>query len=613
VNRPDITSPFEVLSIADSSSVSPESIATQTASMSSADDSNASFSSPLGFLQAAFPNLDNHTLSKALNEIRKNGSSTTDDESSDNTSMFDMERAVSALLSTEFIRELAERGLDKHDIQDVTSDDETPWVLVSSEKTRRSIAPSKQRKAKARTFAIADVRQQHNLREAGSARPAPDPWIQISSLAQRLNELLPDKPATFFMPFFHSPKYPTPADAVRAALATMAGSPNGLEDAVPAEAVSMFTESLFVMFEVLADGEGYDSLDPEQQSRVMADAQLSLAASSGAPDAALEVVDLLRELDADNEAASVMGMYHSAAPAIARAASPARARASTSSSVAPTRFTTISAPVSPVMKQRAAATGWQHIPEKRGPTVNPHSAFIPAYAYGSTAARKNVKGRGNTNGKGGKGDVGELRPPRAEARAEQKAVERARKRVQELQDRRNRALHEASRMWRRGNAKSRGGEVAMYFAEQARQLQEQARKEALSAARSMVEARRWEHCIERLVLLTDFGCRSGGNRDVDLHNTTSSEAIVIVREILSNEPCSAGMPSPCVSDRCLTLVSAEPLSIITGKGTHSVGGISVLGPAVRNALQADGWNVQQRDGSLLVRGKQGNRYMGMYD
>jgi hypothetical protein len=56
----------------------------------------------------------------------------------------------------------------------------------------------------------------------------------------------------------------------------------------------------------------------------------------------------------------------------------------------------------------------------------------------------------------------------------------------------------------------------------------------------------------------------------------------------------------------LTRIAADPITIITGKGTHSIGGIGVLGPAVRNALSADGWSLAIGEGSLTVRGRLGS-------
>jgi DNA-nicking Smr family endonuclease len=567
-----ITSPLEALSLADSSSVADSSVLSST-SISSADTSDASFSSPLGFLQAAFPHINTAALKKAVDEVRRSGHVTSDDENE--AHMINMERVVGNLLSTEYIRELAERGLDRDELRNGTSEEEAPWVMVNR-KARKPTVSVKPKKVKTRTFAIVDVRQQQNRRDPASARPAPDPWIQMNSLAQRLTDLLPDKPPTFFLPFFHSPKYPTPAHAARAALATMAGSTNGTEEAIPANAVADYAPSLFTMFELLSDQENFATFDAEQQSRVMADAHLALAASAGAADTALEVVGLLQELDADNAGTSEMGIYHSAAPA-KTPKTPSHAPSRMDSTPVSLRSPVSSAPSSPVMKRKTVVDGWQQVPEKARPGVNPHAAFIPAYLYDNTASRR------------GSSDIrtkSDRTVPRA-ARLEQKAIERARQRVAELQDRRDRALREASRMWRRGDTKNFGGEVAFYFAEQAREFQEAARKEALTAATAMVEARRYvDHCLCR-AFGPDGYHRMTGNRDIDLHGTTAHEAVVIVQEILRNEPCSP----------------TEPVNIITGKGNHSVHGISVLGPAVRNALIADGWNVVQGNGTLIVKGK----------
>lgn len=74
---------------------------------------------------------------------------------------------------------------------------------------------------------------------------------------------------------------------------------------------------------------------------------------------------------------------------------------------------------------------------------------------------------------------------------------------------RDELLLEASKMWQKGNKKTRGGEVAFYFAErvgffclnhldrdsliiifQAREFQELAKVEALNAACTIIEAKR---------------------------------------------------------------------------------------------------------------------------
>lgn len=56
--------------------------------------------------------------------------------------------------------------------------------------------------------------------------------------------------------------------------------------------------------------------------------------------------------------------------------------------------------------------------------------------------------------------------------------------------------------------------------------------------------------------------------------------------------------------RCSKIISipkGKPLKIITGKGRHSVGGVGVLKPAIRDALIADGWVVSSFAAGLVVK------------
>ena len=56
------------------------------------------------------------------------------------------------------------------------------------------------------------------------------------------------------------------------------------------------------------------------------------------------------------------------------------------------------------------------------------------------------------------------------------------------------------------------------------------------------------------------------------------------------------------------LYVGKVVRIITGRGKHSVNGVGVLGPAVRNALTSDGWIVDTVDGGLIVRGLAGSSH-----
>ena len=62
--------------------------------------------------------------------------------------------------------------------------------------------------------------------------------------------------------------------------------------------------------------------------------------------------------------------------------------------------------------------------------------------------------------------------------------------------------------------------------------------------------------------------------------------------------------------KSLTTISyntGKEIKIITGRGTHSLNGVGVLGPAVKNALAEDGWIVRTLQGGLLVTGSRSRR------
>ena len=128
----------------------------------------------------------------------------------------------------------------------------------------------------------------------------------------------------------------------------------------------------------------------------------------------------------------------------------------------------------------------------------------------------------------------------------------------------------AGRAWSTGNTRNHGGEVAMFYAEQARELNDQLRAAALNDARARVLATR----------STEPDGRTGS---IDLHFLTVAEAVAVAKESVAE--------------------LGAPLRIVTGKGMHSDGGRSVILPAVRAALVNDGWNVSTFDAGVVVRGR----------
>ena len=75
---------------------------------------------------------------------------------------------------------------------------------------------------------------------------------------------------------------------------------------------------------------------------------------------------------------------------------------------------------------------------------------------------------------------------------------------------------------------------------------------------------------------------------IDLHYTTAAQAVILAKEFLRAYGASEGRRnSPHVSDVSpLTSGTVACLmKIVTGHGSHSVGGIAVLGPAVYDVLR----------------------------
>jgi hypothetical protein len=556
-----IASPLEALSVTDSSSVSPHSLAT---SVSSAD-SALSLSTPTGFLRSIFPHVSDATLARSLADA--NG---------------DMEAAVSALMSGEYIRELAERGLDADEMYGGSpADDDTPWVLVNPRRTAASAGTvPKPKKAKARTFAIADVRQQQNRRGAGAGRPAPDPWIQISSLSARLAELVPAKPAQFFVPFFHSPKYSTPAHAMRGALATAAGSPDGVEEHIPADAGAAHVAALYIMFEILGAGDEYDALDTEQRARVMADAQLALAANGGDPDAALDAVALLRELDADDAAASALGPYHSAVPTPAT-------RGGTPGQVAPPSPHGLPRCPSP------RRPSWLVQRRRRSPTLRPTPPWVAGRQYpldGRRTARARTRRSSPRTSTPARRDEGvrRMRPAASRARSRRRSSARA----SASQSCRRAARVRCARRRASGARAARANTPAR---SRSTLPSRRVRCRRRRAARHLPPRGRW--CMRAGRARRGTSTCTGRRR--------ARQSSSCARFCGTSRVRLVGVAG-IVLGLSLTRIAADPITIITGKGTHSIGGIGVLGPAVRNALSADGWSLAIGEGSLTVRGRLGS-------
>ncbi|KAF7288252.1 Smr domain-containing protein [Mycena chlorophos] len=323
-------------------------------------------------------------------------------------------------------------------------------------------------------------------------------------------------------PYFHSPQHAsTPYNALCAALTALSSPIKEGEH----------TATLFNLLDLLLPS--YDDLDEDGRTRLFGDIELALAAAQGRGEDAFELVKVLRDLDFDAaEGHYEMGVYHSP---VTQVKFSQKLRTSTlPDGPAPTpppppklaRATT--APVASTSGNKPSPYQWQAVHPRRRITQKrrtvPACDDIPTYKTDVNGHKVRPRAGGNADGKGGKGDVGEL-----------------------------------------GGYQRRVGEAA-------REYQEIARREALDGARDLVQSKRY----------------SSRNHDtVDLHGLTTAEAVVIVNEILEEKIWTPD----------------KPLKIITGRGSHSAGNISVLKPAVRKSLEENGWIVGQWDAGLTVRGK----------
>ncbi|KAJ2929469.1 hypothetical protein H1R20_g7624, partial [Candolleomyces eurysporus] len=237
---------------------------------------------------------------------------------------------------------------------------------------------------------------------------------------------------------------------------------------------------------------------------------------------------------------------------------------------------------------------WQAVPVKKAPAPQPYTIHqhLPTYTRDVNGIKvRDAESESNTvwvqgmQVPGWDPSLSTGNGRRRTKASEYEAAEREyRHSIKENMRRRDELLREAARMYNRGSVgsgdfmgrkgkgrgtgKVRGGDVAWYFAERAREFQEAAKKQSFNAARAMVLRKQ------------DL---SGEYDTVDLHGTTVNEAVGIVLEILESRG------------------RGKPLKIVTGRGLHSASGTSVLKPAVKKRLVEEGYNVSAWDAGLVVR------------
>ncbi|KAL0955150.1 hypothetical protein HGRIS_004062 [Hohenbuehelia grisea] len=498
-------------------------VTTQTTSCTTASDFSPfetstgdtyPFSSPLGFLQTALPHVSVTRLAIALSDYGVEEKE------------LDMWDVVATILSEEAVREMEERGLEGLDDEELSGEAPVSWTVVEK---RRGNKPQRS----APLFSLGDVRQQNQRKARPGTRsspstelrasiPGPDPWVQLSSLSELASTLLSPHPSSFFLSFFHSPNYATPYLALRQALISIckkndASSPIA-SGSNSSENSKDHTTPLFSILDIVLSADDAP-LDPDEHSKLISDIDLSLRATDGRADDSLELVQLLRELDVDStDGPQLMGVYHDSPRIMSTNASQVdteriaierpwqRSLPSEPPPVPPPPSKSASIYSALPTNERSSVRkpgpyAWKKVPERKGPSgPHPLAQSIPAYAQA-------------------KGKSANLRDARA-------VHDRAKfMRANAMMRKRDEFLREAARMWQRGNMKSRGGEIALYYAQRARECDEIARKQALEAARLSVEATR---------------SHSANGDTIDLHGTTVDEAIDIVKGLLITSPPRPG-------------------------------------------------------------------------
>lgn len=565
----------ELDDIMSTTSLTTPDLCDSTTTASESSSSQHSFSSPLGFLQEAFSDVPIERLKRLLRE----GCG----EALEGDGDIDMERMVEYILNMEHIRDLEERGIDAIErtpspLLRVNGDWET--VVHAKPRPTPKLATPTKKKVKGRTIKIVDMMQTHHappsptqtkgMQKEGMTLGADvDIWTQVSSLSTHLATLLSPAPPSHFASYFHSPTHATPAHALRAALAALPSTSTNIKHKVnqknPIKKSNQEeTNTLFALLDLLQASPTFATLDAEQRNVLYADARAALSATQNRPDNALDIVWILRDLE---HPACQAGIFHLPPPVSASNPNPTSARAKLPAGPPPvqpppTSKRKFASSLSSSPTQPQPPEPWQNVPIRSPRTTQPLENTSPVN-------KRKLRSAGNVLGKGGKGDNGELPKNGTGGNVSGAPHARFARGILQARIQRGELLREAGRAWRG----PLGGEVALYYAQRAREVTEKAREDALDEARGLVEAKR--HA-------------SNDKRSIDLHGTCVREAIVITSEILEREGCSP----------------ASPLRLITGRGTHSAGGVGVLKPAVHRALVNKGWDVGMWDGGLVVRGRE---------
>ena len=354
-----------------------------------------SFSSPIGFLRAAFPNLATHVLEKTL---RSYGWSSEAFYTEDDGPGLDMDAIINDLLSEEWYAENEDGNPAA-----LENDRDPPW-----ETTRRSrriqsgnvdtnvIRPRRGKRHKPEPIPLFDTLQRQRLPIPRSAvvpdTEALDPWSFVDSLAMYLSTLLPQATHSQLLSLFHNPSHATPNEALRAyldapLLASTERSRTGIID--------MDLQALSELMSVRPD-------DENVRGNLDCDAKACLKAVDDDVNKAYDLLVLLRDLDVN--AAAIHRSFRPTKPSLLElspgAVQPKSAAATTSSFVAPSMGPRLShsVPASPLPVKPAPPSSdtWTVVDKKRPKNTisEPPAVLVPSR---QTSSRPNGRDSSERN------------------------------------------------------------------------------------------------------------------------------------------------------------------------------------------------------------------------
>jgi hypothetical protein len=409
------------------SSSAPSTVTDATSPLASSRSdsiSTTSFPSLLGFLQAVFPEIPRTQLERVITDV------SCDEGFADGV---DVERIIQLLLTEEYPGDPGEDGGTFGAL-------ENTHPSVSRGEERVASAKGKKRKKKLKTVALFDIRQQQHVDEGASesrhgSRILPskssdvDVWTSVSSISSQLATLLHPHSESFFKSYFHSPESKTPAMAVRNALTAITGS-RGDDVSSPDMIV------LLNLHDILRSTSEYTELSEEEQKRLFLDARICLQAVGSRTDDALDLVWLLRGLDADDAAGWKIAPCHQGLLPFQDNFIPETSKNKL--------FPTSAAPSWPRLPSQTQ-DDWNVVTNRKRPTAaKRHSVSIPASVHPHGASTHQI------------GFARDMDPVRPEERCD------------DLQTRIREASVSAARAWKGGNSKNMGRQVATYYVEEVR-------------------------------------------------------------------------------------------------------------------------------------------------